>query len=61
MGCSAMYEVGFGQEGLTNMGDGRSLGDLVVAARDRAFVGQAAERALFRSALDEDPGSSPVF
>ncbi|MCX4702615.1 ATP-binding protein [Streptomyces sp. NBC_01373] len=44
-----------------NMGDGRSLGDLVVAARDRAFVGRAVERALFRSALDEDPGSSPVL
>ncbi|MFE9438859.1 ATP-binding protein [Streptomyces sp. NPDC006602] len=44
-----------------NMGDGRSLGALVVGARDRAFVGRAAERALFRSALDEDPGSSPVL
>lgn len=37
------------------------MGDLVVAARDRAFVGRVAERALFRSALDKDPGSSPVL
>ncbi|MGP4047421.1 ATP-binding protein [Streptomyces sp. 2A115] len=44
-----------------NMGDGGSLGDLVVAARDRAFAGRVAERALFRSALDRDPGSSPVL
>ncbi|MEU8866473.1 ATP-binding protein [Streptomyces umbrinus] len=43
------------------MGDGGSLGDLVVAARDRAFVGRAAERALFRSALAGDPHGSPVL
>ncbi|MDH6484415.1 ATP-binding protein [Streptomyces sp. SAI-127] len=49
--------------GLVNMGYGGSLGDRVVAARDRAFVGRAAERALFRSVLaGEDPaGASVVY
>ncbi|MFF0087066.1 ATP-binding protein [Streptomyces canus] len=42
-------------------GNGGSLGDLVVAARDRAFVGRAAERKLFRSALAGDSDASPVL
>ncbi|MGP4048446.1 ATP-binding protein [Streptomyces sp. 2A115] len=41
--------------------DGGSLGDLVVAARDRAFAGRVAERALFRSALAGEPGGAPVL
>ena len=40
---------------------GGSLGDRVTAARDRAFVGRTAERALFRSALAGEPGASPVL
>ncbi|MCX4904370.1 ATP-binding protein [Streptomyces sp. NBC_00878] len=44
-----------------NLGDGGSFGDLVVAARDRAFVGRVVERALFRSALTGEPGGSSVF
>ncbi|MGP4046192.1 AAA family ATPase [Streptomyces sp. 2A115] len=43
------------------MQDGGSLGDLVVTARDRAFSGRVAERALFRSALAGDPEGSPVL
>ncbi|MGP4048449.1 ATP-binding protein [Streptomyces sp. 2A115] len=43
------------------MQDSGSLGDLVVAARDRAFAGRVAERALFRSALAGEPGASPVL
>src|SRR3954451_22773481 len=47
---------------LVNMGYGGSLGDRVVAARDRAFVGRAVERALFRSVLAGDPaGASVVY
>lgn len=42
-------------------GDGGSLGDRVTVARDRTFVGRAAERELFRSALDGEPGASPVL
>ncbi|MDX3451862.1 AAA family ATPase [Streptomyces sp. ME02-8801-2C] len=42
-------------------GNGGSLGDLVVAARDRAFVGRAAEREVFRSALAGGPGGAPVL
>ncbi|MEV0221768.1 ATP-binding protein [Streptomyces sp. NPDC050704] len=44
-----------------HIGDGGSLGDLVVAARDRAFAGRVAELALFRSSLAGDPGGSPVL
>lgn len=42
-------------------GESGLLGDLVVAARDRAFVGRAAERALFRSALAGDSAGVPVL
>src|SRR4051794_41743830 len=45
---------------LVNMGYGGSLGDRVVAARDRAFVGRAVERALFRSVLAGGPGGASV-
>ncbi|MEV1077962.1 ATP-binding protein [Streptomyces sp. NPDC050211] len=37
-----------------------ALGDVLEAARDRAFVGRAAELALFRSALTGDSGACPV-
>ncbi|MEV0219047.1 ATP-binding protein [Streptomyces sp. NPDC050704] len=43
------------------MRDGGSLGDLVVAARDRAFAGRVAELSLFRSSLAGEPGASPVL
>jgi hypothetical protein len=49
-------------EGLVDMGCGGTLGDRVAAARDRAFVGRAVERALFRSVLAGDPaGASVVY
>ncbi len=37
-----------------------ALGDVLEAARERAFVGRVGELALFRSALAGDPGSCPV-
>ncbi|MFI9586872.1 hypothetical protein ACIHCQ_34750 [Streptomyces sp. NPDC052236] len=39
---------------------GGALGDVLEAARERAFVGRVGELALFRSALAGDPGSCPV-
>lgn len=39
---------------------GRALGDVLEAARDRAFVGRAGELALFRGALAGAPGAFPV-
>lgn len=40
--------------------EGGALGDVLEAARDRAFVGRTVELALFRSALAGDVGACPV-
>ena len=40
---------------------GGSLGRHLIMARDRAFVGRAAEQALFRASLAAEPGTAPVL
>src|SRR3954454_9663225 len=57
--CSAMHGSVGG--GLVDSGNGGLLGDLVVAARDQAFVGRVAERAVFRSALAGDSHAPSVL
>jgi hypothetical protein len=47
--------------GLVDSGNSGLLGDLVVAARDQAFVGRVAERAVFRSALAGDSHAPSVL
>ncbi|MFI1164514.1 AAA family ATPase [Streptomyces sp. NPDC020801] len=42
-------------------GNDGSLGWQLITARDRAFVGRTAERALFRAALAGEPGACPVL
>lgn len=42
------------------MHGGGALGDVLEAARERAFVGRVGELALFRSALARGPGACPV-
>jgi hypothetical protein len=54
----AVADVGSYPSAMTEMGSGRTLGDLLASRRQRRFVGRASEIELFRVALDS---AEPLF